>query len=257
MYGYIYLTTNKVNNKKYIGQHRAKEFDTRYIGSGILLIKAIQLYGAENFETKILKECVDENDLNESEKYFISYYSADTSEEYYNIAKGGDGHTCSPWNKGLTGLSVTGKQLDNLRKGWHLPASDIQRKMLSKLRKGCIVTEKTRSLISKQSSDRVGINKDGKNKLVKKQDLETYLSNGWKKGYDINTDERVAKFKQNFQNRDTAKEKERRKKLSESISGRVWINNGIISKQIKLSDLDDYTNNGFVRGRLQSRRFID
>ena len=42
MYGYIYLTTNLINGKKYIGQHRSKEFDKSYFGSGVVLLKALE-----------------------------------------------------------------------------------------------------------------------------------------------------------------------------------------------------------------------
>ena len=42
MYGYIYLTINLINNKKYIGQHRANEFTSKYKGSGKILTKAFK-----------------------------------------------------------------------------------------------------------------------------------------------------------------------------------------------------------------------
>ena len=42
MYGYIYKTTNLVNGKIYIGQHKSNTFDTNYYGSGTILNKAIQ-----------------------------------------------------------------------------------------------------------------------------------------------------------------------------------------------------------------------
>ena len=47
---YIYLTTNLINNKKYIGQHYGK-LDDNYIGSGNTFKKAV-----ENMEKKILKK---------------------------------------------------------------------------------------------------------------------------------------------------------------------------------------------------------
>lgn len=54
-YGYIYITENLVNNKKYIGLHKSAEFDRKYIGSGTLLRKAINKYGIENFSCKVLQ----------------------------------------------------------------------------------------------------------------------------------------------------------------------------------------------------------
>ena len=68
MYGYIYETTNLINGKKYIGQHRGS-FDKEYKGSGTLLRRAIKKYGKENFEVKLLEECNNQIHLNEREIY--------------------------------------------------------------------------------------------------------------------------------------------------------------------------------------------
>ena len=57
MYGYIYITTNIINNKKYIGKHKSLEFDENYKGSGIRLNQAINKYGINNFTTIILEQC--------------------------------------------------------------------------------------------------------------------------------------------------------------------------------------------------------
>ena len=92
MFGYIYLTTNTINNKKYIGQRRAfscSPEDDDYLGSGIILQRAIKLYGKENFVKEILEYCDSLNELNEAEKKWIAYYNAVESDEFYNIALGG------------------------------------------------------------------------------------------------------------------------------------------------------------------------
>lgn len=88
MYGYIYKTTNLINNKIYVGQHKAKQFEPeKYIGSEKLLKKAINKYGKINFICELIEECNSEQELNEKEIYWISFYSSNVME--YNISSGG------------------------------------------------------------------------------------------------------------------------------------------------------------------------
>lgn len=91
MYGYIYKTTNLVNGKIYIGQHKSDKFDESYLGSGILLNKAILKYGVECFRQEILEVCYSKNELNEREIYWIEYYNSTNVEIGYNMTRGGDG----------------------------------------------------------------------------------------------------------------------------------------------------------------------
>ena len=93
MYGFIYITTNHINGKKYIGQ---KQYDKNnkwktYLGSGIYLKRAIDKYGAENFSKEIIENCETKTSLDERERYWIEYYNAVESDKFYNIASGGDG----------------------------------------------------------------------------------------------------------------------------------------------------------------------
>jgi group I intron endonuclease len=69
---FIYITTNKINGKQYIGSHEGKETDN-YLGSGKLIKQAIKKYGAENFQRKIIKECDITQNLILEEKYIKKY----------------------------------------------------------------------------------------------------------------------------------------------------------------------------------------
>ena len=89
MYGYVYKTTNLVNNKIYVGQH--KENNRKYLGSGILLNRAIEKYGKTNFKLEILEWCETKDILNEREIYWIDKLNARDLSVGYNIALGGDG----------------------------------------------------------------------------------------------------------------------------------------------------------------------
>jgi group I intron endonuclease len=91
IFGYIYETTNLVNNKKYIGKKVTDSNSDKYIGSGVLLIKAIKKYGRENFIKKIIDVATNNDELTQKEIYWIDYFNAVKSNQYYNICKGGEG----------------------------------------------------------------------------------------------------------------------------------------------------------------------
>lgn len=91
VYGYVYLTTNSVNNRKYIGQHthNKPELDTRYLGSGKILQQALDLYGRDKFTTEILEWAESKEELDRLEKSYIERFDAVNSDEFYNILAGG------------------------------------------------------------------------------------------------------------------------------------------------------------------------
>ena len=168
MYGYIYETTNLINGKKYIGQHRGN-FDSDYYGSGKLILKAIEKYGKENFKVKLIEECNNLDELNKKEIYWISKLNADLRSDYYNIASGGSNirsfrginnpmygkhhseeskakmsinQSISSWNKGTSGL---------YSKEYRAKISSG----VSKSKKGKKLSESHRLAISKAVSKRV------------------------------------------------------------------------------------------------------
>lgn len=91
MIGYIYKTTNKINQKVYIGKHQSSEYDEKYFGSGKILRRAIEKYGLENFSNEIIDTADTDDELNKKEKYYIRHYKELYGEDCYNLASGGDG----------------------------------------------------------------------------------------------------------------------------------------------------------------------
>lgn len=89
MYGYIYLTTNIVNNKQYIGQKKSSKFlADKYLGSGVAILRAIRKYGADNFKVEMLATADSQGELDELEVKYISEYR-NRGASLYNIADGG------------------------------------------------------------------------------------------------------------------------------------------------------------------------
>ena len=88
---YIYKITNKLNGKIYVGKHSSEKIDNTYMGSGVIIKKAIKKYGKENFKKSILEVCEDENLLNIQEKYWIKKTGAFENDYGYNLTKGGEG----------------------------------------------------------------------------------------------------------------------------------------------------------------------
>ena len=86
---YIYCITNSINGKTYIGQHKTKDLNDKYMGSGTLLKKAKQKYGIQNFSKEILAITETQENADILERVFIALYRADGKAEY-NICAGGN-----------------------------------------------------------------------------------------------------------------------------------------------------------------------
>ena len=89
----IYKFTNKINGKIYIGQsidieHRRKEH-LRYKDESYFH-RSLMKYGNNNFDFEILEEC-DIMQLDEKERYWISYYHSNNRDKGYNCTDGGEG----------------------------------------------------------------------------------------------------------------------------------------------------------------------
>lgn len=108
--GFVYLITNKLNGKKYIGKKnfvtpktryktitqkngikkrkKLKEFiesDWKdYFGSNKELLEDVEKHGPENFERKILVLCQTKGDMTYWESYYQFVTHSLLSEEYYN-----------------------------------------------------------------------------------------------------------------------------------------------------------------------------
>jgi len=94
--GYIYLLTNKINNKKYVGQTVSKNITSRWntykklikCSIGRYLYNALIKYGLENFKFQIICICFDE-DCNNYEQYYIKHYNTIVPNGY-NLQSGGN-----------------------------------------------------------------------------------------------------------------------------------------------------------------------
>ena len=90
-HGFIYITTNISNGKRYIGQKAFIKGYERYLGSGVLLKRAIDKYGKDSFIRDIVDIAYSKEELDNKEKEWIENYNAVKDDNFYNIAYGGIG----------------------------------------------------------------------------------------------------------------------------------------------------------------------
>lgn len=88
--GYVYLTTNLVNGKQYVGQHLSDGFDEKYKGSGTYIKNALNKYGWDNFTCEVLQWCSTQIQLDVVEDNCIKLYNT-MYPNGYNLMGGGNG----------------------------------------------------------------------------------------------------------------------------------------------------------------------
>jgi len=158
---FVYITTNLINGKQYIGDHSTDNLEDGYLGSGRpYFLRALKQYGKNNFKREILQFFPSKEEAFNAQKQFII--------DYNTLVPGG--YNVSPTG----GLGVKG--CFNHSKNSKLKIS-ISSKGISK--------NKGRKL-SQEAKDKIGLSKKGKipwnkGKKMDKKTYENYISKnkGW------------------------------------------------------------------------------
>ena len=160
---YIYRITNLINGKTYIGQHKYKKLNDSYMGSGVLIKRAIKKHGIENFKKEILEFNIPTVELaNDWEQMYILFERAKGKSEY-NIANGGNGtgtvseetkRKMSKLNKGRKHSEETKRKISEANKGksrnkGHIPWNKDKKGLQTPPNKGIPLTEEQKKNLSK------------------------------------------------------------------------------------------------------------
>lgn len=213
---YIYRITNKVNGKTYIGQHKYKDLNDGYMGSGVLLARAKKKYGIENFIKEILYSNIQYKETADDVEVFAIAKERALGKAEYNIADGGggvDGYKHSEESKQRISESNKGKKL----------SKEHIRKMSERM-KGKKLSEETKNKMSERMKGNIyrkGIphSEETKNKIsesLKGKNIGKKLSDETKKKMSESRKGRTS------WNKGKKHSEEHKKKLSESHKGKHW-----------------------------------
>lgn len=243
MYGYIYKIVNLKNNKIYIGKHKYNkpELDESYIASGITIKRSIAKYGIENFQRELIDIAETLEELNNKEKYWISYYNS-LSPNGYNLTSGGDGMSepslevrekMASRKLGTKQSEETKNKKNNKLK--NCPHTKEWVEKISKALKGQKVPEKCIQGSKKRLSNTHWYNNGIEENRYKPEDVPKGWSRGRLNGY----------YPSSLGYHHT---QEHNNEISKRMSKVKWFNNGI--KEIRLTT-DVNIPEGFIPGRLK------
>lgn len=236
---YIYrirLLQGSLAGKYYIGQHRTKNINDGYVGSGTILRNYYKVYGAkegETFTKEILQYCSSIAELNRAEQAFVSD-KYDTDPDCINLIAGGNG-------KGYS--EETRRKISEANKGREI--TEEYRKRISQTLKGHPVPAETRELISKRVKEKC---KDPafRKKLSEAQKHRKPISEETRRKLSESNKGRAGCW------RGKKMPQSMRDKMSESQKGFLYINNGIELKRVRENEVDDYLAAGWVLGMRDS-----
>jgi hypothetical protein len=214
MYYTIYKITNKLDGKFYVGKHQTKDLNDGYMGSGVLIRRAIEKHGVENFQKEILHVFETEAEMNEAETRLVVI-----SEESYNLCPGGQGGfgyiNSNPekflTEKRLKSLTRVKDRSPNLQKKWKEQLKKAQQKDSYK---------------KNQSEAQKKRNREKGSWWVGKQHRQETLD----------------KMKVAHQGKHSGSKN--------SQYGTCWITNGSSNKKISKNDLDFWIEQGYYKGRI-------
>jgi len=236
MFGYIYMTENLINGKKYIGQKKSTEFlHEKYLGSGSILRKAIEKYGKENFKVSMICECSSKEELDEMEKYYISLYNAQSSEDFYNLTAGGESGLGGPKFKGH-------KHTDESKKKISEKVSGNKNGFYGKHH-----DSKTREIMKEKAANRPPVSDETREKLSNIRKGRKFTEEHKRKISEAQKGEKGNNYGKKLSD-------ETKSKISNTVSNQVWMNDGIRSYRISKELVESYIEKGYVIGRLSYKK---
>ena len=207
-FGYIYKTTNLINHKIYVGQHKwsGNTIDRNYFGSGKSLLKAIRKYGIQNFRCEIIDWCYNDEDMNNKEIFWIDFLQSTNRAIGYNHSDGGYVPRLSGEHNGNYGnhrphTEEEKRHLSNVTKG-HKPTftrkhTDEERAKMGEKSREWNLTNKDYKQLSEHNKGSKMMTNGIEQHWVYVDDIDTMLEQGWwvgscKKRQKINISENLS-----------------------------------------------------------------
>lgn len=243
----VYLLSNTINNKIYIGQTWSPLYirmgkDGSNYKNSIYLYSAIQKYGTENFQYKILAECKDQITADVFEEYYINWYDTKNSEIGYNLKNGGSAGKHSEETKDKISESIknkiwsetaifnrsqTGKMWKGKKRG---PQSEYRTSLTSESMKKWH-SENAHPMLGKHHSEEARIKIGLKNK-GRKIDPNVIIQRSLKRRMDSTREQNII---QAYQNGDIIDKIEETFKTGRSSIYRILKRNNISNKLLKVN----------------------
>jgi hypothetical protein len=243
----VYRTVNLLNQKFYIGVHKTDDPLDKYLGSGALVLRAVQKYGADNFRKEILFTFKNATEAFDKEEELVAKESQNP--QCYNMRKGGEGGFDYINRSGKSGQKLGAKRAGAKLQIWWKNHPELH----AERRRKAIAQCKENRRLGKSVMKGDHLSEDHKQKLreslsgernpafgniwishpimrkkrhVPSEEVEAWVANGWQRGG------------------------LRRKKLNHSTSGRMWISKDGKSVYIFPNELETYVAQGWKRGRV-------
>lgn len=227
-YHYGYKITNKQSGKYYYGVHSTDNLEDGYFGSGIALRKAIQKEGKEFFSKEIVKTFKSRQEALDWERELVTE-SLISDKNCYNLKTGGENtveysdesrkrmsashkgrklseETKRKMSKSRTGRKLTPEQVEAIRermRGKHYSRESVQKSLETRKKNGW--HQQRESVRLKNSlahrgkpsgtAGKVRLFREDVETLVRKEDLQEYLAQGWIRGRNPEVGKQIGRSK--------------------------------------------------------------
>lgn len=239
----IFKITNLLNSKIYIG--KSSNDRSQYFGSGRTVKCAIEKYGKINFTKEIIDTANTLVELNEKEKYWISYYKSYDPTIGYNRSLGGDGN----WEN----LSIEAKEQRRVSQLKTFRSTEFKERKKQDMLNYYSNPENRNAQSLRIKKAYSNLTDDDKNKV------KTRLLKGTQKRW--SDPENIKKASENWKKNNPSKNPEFRKRLSENRKGsnnpaakKCQIDGVIFNSIIDACKTLGLTRN-IISGRLRSNNF--